>query len=376
MKQFVKFGLTTEALQSYVPLIENEVREYIESSGHFDGKSGILDVPQAMAEITIFTASRTLQGEEIRARLNSSFAKLYHNLDLGFTPINFIMPWAPLPRNRKRDQAQRKMRQVYMDIINERRQLGAAEAEAQKQKSHDMIWNLMECVYKDGTPIPDKEIAHMMITLLMGGQHSSASVSAWIMLRLASQPEIMEALYQEQIRELGSDSQPLTFEDLDKLPFNQQVIRETLRLHSPIHSIMRKVMNPMPIEGTSWIVPPNHVLLSSPGVSGRSSENFKDPEIWDPYRWSDKGSVPTEAENDNEETIDYGYGVVVKGTKSPYLPFGAGRHRCIGEKFAYLNLGVIVATMVREFRFKNLDGQKGVVNTDFSVSTDLYRGTW
>lgn len=244
-----------------------------------------------------------------------------------------------------------------MDIIDARRQ-GA------KKSSHDMIWNLMECVYKDGTPIPDKEIAHMMITLLMAGQHSSSAVSAWIMLRLAANPHVMEELYQEQVQELDDLSKPLAFEDLDKLRLNQQVIKETLRLHSPIHSIMRKVMNPLPIAGTDWVVPPSHVLLSSPGATGRSGDNFPDPETWNPHRWN----THSEPDGEDDEKVDYGYGVVTKGTKSPYLPFGAGRHRCIGEKFAYLNLGAIVAVMVREFKFRNLDGQTGVVGTDFSVS--------
>ncbi|KAL1961188.1 hypothetical protein VTO42DRAFT_3133 [Malbranchea cinnamomea] len=354
-KKFIKFGLTTEALRSYVPLIEDEVRNYIKTSGKFKGESGIWDVPPAMAEITIFTASRTLQGEEVRAKLNSSFAKLYHDLDQGFTPINFIMPWAPLPRNRKRDAAREKMKEIYMDIIKQRRQ-GA------QKKSHDMIWNLMECAYKDGTPIPDKEIAHMMISLLMAGQHSSSAVGSWIMLHLAANPEIMEELYEEQVRELanGGELPPLQFEHLDKLRLNQNVIKETLRMHSPIHSLMRKVMNPLAIEGTDWVIPPSHVLLASPSTSGKSSENFPDPESWKPHRWD------TQKELEDDEKVDYGYGLVSKGAKSPYLPFGAGRHRCIGEKFAYLNLGVIVATMVREFKFSNIDGQQGVVGTDFS----------
>lgn len=64
--------------------------------------------------------------------------------------------------------------------------------------------------------------------------------------------------------------------------------------------------------------------------------------------------------------VDYGYGNVSKGTRSPYLPFGAGRHRCIGEKFAYVNLGVIISTLVRNFRFKNMEGKEGVPETDFS----------
>ena len=64
--QFVKFGLTTEAFESYVPLIVDETNTFLRNSRWMQGDSGVLDVPPAMAELTIYTASRTLQGEEVR----------------------------------------------------------------------------------------------------------------------------------------------------------------------------------------------------------------------------------------------------------------------------------------------------------------------
>ena len=64
--------------------------------------------------------------------------------------------------------------------------------------------------------------------------------------------------------------------------------------------------------------------------------------------------------------VDYGYGMVSKGAASPYLPFGAGRHRCIGEQFAYVQLGTVLATMVRLLRVNTLDNKRGVVDTDYS----------
>jgi cytochrome P450 len=352
----VKFGLTSEALRSYVRLIVKETEDFLERSSAFKGNQGTVNIPPTMAELTIYTASRSLQGKEVRERFDSTFADLYHDLDMGFSPINFMLPWAPLPHNRKRDYAQKKMTQTYMDIIQSRREAGG------KRDSEDMIWNLMSSVYKDGTPVPDNEVAHMMIALLMAGQHSSSSTSAWIMLRLATRPDIMEELYQEQISVLGADLPPLTHEGLNKLTLNSQVVKETLRIHAPIHSILRKVKSPMQVEGTPYIIPTSHNVLSSPGVTSRTPDYFPNPALWDPHRW-DGGAHATD---EGTETIDYGYGVVSKGTSSPYLPFGAGRHRCIGEAFAYVQLGTITATMVRALKFKNLDGVKGVVNTDYS----------
>ena len=316
-----------------------------------------------MAEITIYTASRSLQGREVRSKFNSSFADLYHDLDMGFSPINFMLPWAPLPQNRKRDHAQQKMAQTYLDIIRARRQAG------NQRDSDDMIWNLMQSVYKDGTPAPDTEIAHMMIALLMAGQHSSSSTSAWILLRLATRPDIMDELYREQVDVLGPDLQPVTYDTLQKLTFNAQVVKETLRIHAPIHSIMRKVTSPMPVEGTPYIIPTTHILLAAPGVTSKTPSHFPEPDLWEPHRW-DTGSplhgTNKEIAEAEDEKIDYGYGLVSKGTSSPYLPFGAGRHRCIGEAFAYVQLGTILVEFVRLFKLRTLDGNGGIVGTDYS----------
>ncbi|KAI4126262.1 MAG: hypothetical protein LQ341_006895 [Variospora aurantia] len=357
-KKFVKFGLSSESLRSYVPLIEDEITRFVKRVPFLQGAKGTVNIPSVMAEMTIYTASRSLQGKEVRSRFDSSFADLYHDLDMGFSPINFMLPWAPLPHNKKRDYAQKKMAQTYTDIIRARRGAGG------EKNSDDMIWNLMSCVYKNGTPVPDLEIAHMMIALLMAGQHSSSSTSAWIMLRLATRPDIMDELYREQLSVLGSDLPPLTYDDLQKLPLNSQVVKETLRLHAPIHSMMRKVTNPMPIDGTPYTVPPSHVLLAAPGVTAQVDEHFPNSDDWEPHRWD---SVAAQVEEAEAETTDYGYGLVTKGANSPYLPFGAGRHRCIGEAFAYVQLGTITATMVRMFRLRNLEGVKGVVGTDYSI---------
>ncbi|CAG8112733.1 unnamed protein product [Penicillium salamii] len=355
-KKFVKFGLTSEALRSYVQLITSEVEDFIKTSPALQDPKGTFNVSKVIAEITIYTASRSLQGKEVRDRFDSTFADMYHDLDKGFAPINFMLPWAPLPHNRKRDAAQKKLTETYTDIIKARRSAG------EKKDSEDMVWNLMSCNYKNGNPIPDEEIAHMMIALLMAGQHSSSSTAAWIVLRLATCPELVEELYQEQLQVLGSDLPPLTHESLNKLDLHAKVIKETLRIHAPIHSIIRAVKNPMPVEGTNFVIPTTHNVLSSPGVTARSAEFFPEPLKWNPHRW-DQAELP---KDEDEEQIDYGYGLVTKGTNSPYLPFGAGRHRCIGEQFAYVQLGTILAALVKHFKFSNPSSETPFPDTDYS----------
>jgi sterol 14-demethylase len=124
---------------------------------------------------------------------------------------------------------------------------------------------------------------------------------------------------------------------------------------------MRKVMRPMPVPNSDYVIGADKVLVSSPIMSHMSEEHFPNARAWDPHRWEGIEQAENEA-----DVVDYGYGAVSKGTRSPYLPFGAGRHRCIGEKFAYLNLCTIVSTLVRNLTFATEDGTSCVPPTDYT----------
>jgi sterol 14-demethylase len=204
-KKFMKIALTTDAFRSYVPIIADEVTTYFKKNADFKGQSGIVDMPKKMAQLTIFTASHTLQGKEIRDQVDETLADLYHDLDMGFSPLNFALHWVPLPWNNRRDHAQRTVAKIYMDTMKRRRERNEEDG------AQDMMRHLMNSTYKNGTKVPDHEVAHMLIALLMAGQHSSSSTSSWIMLRLAQHPEFMEELYQEQVKALGADLPPLTY---------------------------------------------------------------------------------------------------------------------------------------------------------------------
>ncbi|CZT44500.1 uncharacterized protein RSE6_04674 [Rhynchosporium secalis] len=126
---------------------------------------------------------------------------------------------------------------------------------------------------------------------------------------------------------------------------------------------MRAVKNDLPIPGTPYVVTTDKVLIASPLVTHLSPEHFSDPEKRDPYRWATLGNI------EKDEEVGYGYGVISKEIRIPYLAFGAGRHRCLGEKFAFVNLLTIIATLVRGYRWSLVpEGEKGgeIPKTDYS----------
>lgn len=58
------------------------------------------------------------------------------------------------------------------------------------QEANDMIATLMQTKYRNGRLFQDHEIAHLMVALLMAGQHTSSSTAAWALLHLAHRPDV------------------------------------------------------------------------------------------------------------------------------------------------------------------------------------------
>jgi len=367
-KKFMKVGLSTDNFKKYIPLIRDEVCAYIADHIFRDAKSPAgpatnakkevtMDAFSVASQITICTAAMTLQGKEVREGLDASFADLYHDLDGGFTPLNFIFPNLPLPSYKRRDVAHIKMRHFYMDIMARRRKDGSFD-----QEGHDMIQALQGVTYRDGRVVTDKEIAHMMIALLMAGQHTSAATTSWLILHLGEKTELQQALYDEQVATYGRPDGTLEPLDYDRLqtPLLNACVKEVLRMHPPLHSIMRKVVSDMPVthlKDSSYVIPKGYYVLAAPGVTQVDPRIWKDPLNYLPQRWMGETSeVSKQLSSDADgEKVDFGWGTISTGASSPYLPFGAGRHRCIGEQFAHLQLGAILATLVRELSWK---GQK------------------
>lgn len=101
---------------------------------------------------------------------------------------------------------------------------------------------------------------------------------------------------------------------------------------------------------------------------------WTDAESWNPSRWTDEKGAGAEASEaySGGEQVDYGYGMVSKGTESPYQPFGAGRHRCVGEQFAYMQLSTIVSYLVRNYTMRLETPGREFPKTNYTVSSRIH----
>ncbi|XP_053118321.1 lanosterol 14-alpha demethylase isoform X2 [Hemicordylus capensis] len=232
-KKMLKTGLNVGQFKNHVPIIEKETEEYFKAWG----ESGERNMFQALSELIILTASHCLHGKEIRSILDEKVAQLYADLDGGFTHAAWLLPgWLPLPSFRRRDRAHNKVKAIFYEVIQKRRQ--------SLRREDDMLQTLLDVTYKDGRCLTDDEIAGLLIGLLLAGQHTSSTTSTWLGFFLARDKSIQERCYAEQKAVCGKDLPPLNYDQLKDMSLLDHCLKETLRLRPPIMTMMRMARTP------------------------------------------------------------------------------------------------------------------------------------
>lgn len=202
-----------------------------------------------------------------------------------------------------------------------------------------MLTALQNQHYKTGEPLTDKQIAHIMIALLMAGQHTSAATGSWAILRLGENQDLQRRLYEEQV-EYYLDKETGQLRDLEyetlQTPLLNAFVKELLRVHPPLHSLMRKIISDCPVpatvgapaaephadasfkkrnEGVEYVVPKGEYVLAAPGYSQIDEKIWgADAKKFRVERWLEEGDKVPGDEDEGEE--DYGWGKISKGGKS------------------------------------------------------------
>ena len=174
------------------------------------------------------------------------------------------------------------------------------------------------------------EITGMFISMMFAGHHTSTGTSAWTLIEMLRHPDVYAALLTE-LDELYSDGQSVSFHALRQIPLLENVIKETLRLHPPLIILMRMALNDVEVQGQP--IPPGQIVATSLAVSNRMPEDSTDPDAFVPQRYD----APREED------------LVHRWT---YIPFGAGRHRCVGAAFAVMQIKAIFSVLLREYEFE------------------------
>ncbi|MFC3960404.1 cytochrome P450 [Nocardia jiangsuensis] len=315
-------ALRADQMKGHAATIEREVERMLANWGD----EGEIDLLEFFAELTIYTSSACLIGTKFREELDIRFAKLYHELERGTDALAYVDPYLPIESFRIRDESRAALVDLVQGIMDQRRANPAAGKE-----DRDLLDVLISVPDDDGNPRFDAGvITGIFISMMFAGHHTTSGTAAWSVIELLRHPEVLSGVVKE-LDELYADGSAVSFNALRQIPNLEAVLKETLRLHPPLIILMRVARDAFEVCGTE--ITEGDLVAASPAISNRLPEDFPNPDSFDPGRYIDP----------NQEDL------VNRWT---WIPFGAGRHRCVGAAFALMQLKAIFSVLLRDWEFE------------------------
>lgn len=336
-------ALRGDHMRSHATTIEREVRRRIDSWG----ETGEIDLLDFFSELTIYTSTACLIGRKFREQLDSRFAELYHLLERGTDPLCYVDPYLPIESFRVRDEA----RAGLVELVQEIMQVRIANPPDDKSR-RDMLDVLVTITDDNGNlRFSADEITGMFISLMFAGHHTSSGTSAWTLIELMRHPEILVDVTAE-LDELYADGQEVSFHALRQIPKLENVIKETLRLHPPLIILMRVAQGEFEVEGHA--IHQGDFVATSPAISNRIAADFPEPDAFFPARY----------DKPREEDVLHRW---------TWIPFGAGRHRCVGAAFGTMQIKAIFSVLLREYEFEMTQPPESYHNDHSKMVVQLAR---
>uniref|UniRef100_A0A453AHL0 Cytochrome P450 n=1 Tax=Aegilops tauschii subsp. strangulata TaxID=200361 RepID=A0A453AHL0_AEGTS len=252
------------------------------------GQSGAVDLKKDLEHLVTLMASRCLFGEEVRTKMLAEVATHLCELNDGMRLVTILFPHLPIPAHRRRDRTRARLGEIFSGIISSRR-ASYLDGGARNVKD-DMLQCLVGSRYKDGRATTETE-------------HGDR----------------------------------VDYEVLQEMDILHRSVKEALRLHPPAMLLLHHARRSFTVrtrEGDEYEVPEGRTVASPLVLHNRLPHIYRDPERYEPGRFGP------------------GRGEDGAGGAFSYTAFGGGRHACVGEAFAYMQIKVIWSHLLRNFEME------------------------
>jgi len=237
-----------------------------------------------------------------------------------------------IKHRRESNERRNDLIDLMLDAMSEETSKTVAETEDMDQYEKDMELDHISGIRE----FDEKTIVSTAMVLMAAGYDTTAMTLAFAAHELAKNPDIQERL-QNEIDEAyeASNGRCPDYNLIQNLPYLDQVIHETLRMH-PVFNMTRTCVVPeYKVPGTNYTIKKDERININ--VSGIHSDPkfYPNPEQFNPENFSKEA----------------------KSLRSPYafLGFGQGPRACIGMRFALLEAKVGLAATLRKFSFQRCD---------------------
>lgn len=283
-------------------------------------------VTQEMSALTYSIVGKALLGTDMK----NSGVEIHDALDVALSYVYFRIQslvrlplWGLTPRQRQFKKAIRQFDIIVDRIIDQR-----LRDHSQQTNLLAKLVTAVDETEQDQAPMTRQQLRNELVTLLLAGHETTANLMTWCLFELSNRPELQDDLYHE-VEKLDLESADV--DQLHGLPLLYRVIQETLRLYPPVWLMERRTLQPDLID--QYEIPRRATVIIGPWIMHRHPRYWDHPNEFDPNHFEPSrfDSVP-----------DY-----------VFIPFGKGPRVCIGMNFAVQEAMIILASVVKRFRFSN-----------------------
>ncbi len=214
------------------------------------------------------------------------------------------------------------------------------EETVRRRKSHDAGGPIGDDIFsqfavatrEDGSLLSVGEVVDQMIFLMMAAHDTITSSATSTTYQLALHPEWQQTLRDEIWSVTGGLDEsrnplPLAYSDLGKLVKTEMVFEESLRMRPPLPVMPRRAMKAFEFGG--YHIPAGTPVGIAMHYTQNSPEYWEHPERFDPERFS----------KDVEQ----------KHHDFAWVPFGGGAHKCLGIRFADMQIKLLMTHLLGRF---------------------------
>ncbi|KAH3822563.1 cytochrome P450 4F12-like [Dreissena polymorpha] len=239
-------------------------------------------------------------------------------------------------------------------MIKKRIKTMKQRTDGQTSEGLDFLDIILQARDEDGRGLTFNEVRDEVDTFLFEGHDTTTSALSFILYALAKYPEIQEKCRQE-INSIfqDRDNDVIQYQDLSKMEYLTQCIKEGLRLFCPVFFIQRQMTEDVTLEG--YHIPEGtHVALAIYNLHHNATVWGEDNDEYKPERF----------EPETARQMD------------PYafLPFSAGQRNCIGQIFAMNELKIVLSRLINRYTFTVKEGQ--TIRKKLAVVMRTENGIW
>ncbi|XP_069959762.1 cytochrome P450 4C1 isoform X2 [Cherax quadricarinatus] len=185
---------------------------------------------------------------------------------------------------------------------------------------------------EDNPEFTEEEIRKEVDTFMFAGHDTTASAVNWTLYNLGLHPDIQDRVQEEVDDIFGQSDAPATLDDVRQMKYTEMCIKESIRIFPPVPIVFREIKEDVVIN--NYRIPAGTTIALAIYKLHRDPEQFPDPEVFDPDRFL--------LENVN------------KRHPYSYVPFSAGPRNCIGQKFAMMEMKILVSSILRKYRVESV----------------------